>query len=100
MDVQSPIHTKLNFGKYKGWTYQEFIRSAPPTYIKWVRDTVRSGNDTCRGLAELHHYIVSVSQTPVEVMPTGLRPDGGDASGSGILNRACAASNRAMLTYV
>jgi hypothetical protein len=54
--------TRILFGKYRGWTYQEFLRAASPTYIKWVRDTVRSGNETCKGLFELHQYITSVSR--------------------------------------
>ena len=72
------------FGKYRGLTYAELVREAPPSYLKWAKDTARSHHYTCRGLADLNEYLVSTSDPPVEVlMPSRIngRPaDGGNAS--------------------
>jgi hypothetical protein len=48
MDVQLPIHTKLNFGKYKGWTLEE-IYQIDYHYLIYCINT----NKVCQGFKDV-----------------------------------------------
>ena len=78
----------------KGLTYSEFRREAPPSYLKWVRDTACSQSSTCRGLRELHDYLIAASEPPVEEVPSPALKDGSSDGGN------ASARQRNPYTYV